>query len=372
MDPFRPTYAEIDLKKLQHNIKESRKLLSPMAKFMAIVKANAYGHGAIEVSKAAESANVDYFGVASLGEAIELRSASIKSPILILSEIPHACVEVLIHADITQTVYTFELAQLLSNIAKQEGKKAKIHVKIDTGMGRVGILPENAVSLIKKIVSLPNLFIEGIFTHFSRADDISSDFTMDQFNKFLAVVNAVKSEGIDIPISHAANSAAMLNFPKTHLDMVRVGICMYGLEPFEKKNIDIELKPVLTFRTKVLYIKEVPVGTPLGYGATFYTKSKTQIATLPVGYADGLSRSLSNKGSVIIRDKRFPIVGTVTMDMIMVDIGFDKIKIGDDVVIIGRQESEMISASEIARLDETINYEVLCSIGKRVPRIYLI
>ena len=371
MEPFRPTYAEIDLIKLQHNINTVRKVISPGTKFMAIVKANAYGHGAVEVAKAAERAKADYFGVASLGEALELRSASVKSPILVLSEAPLAYVERLIDADITQTVYTFELAQLLSDTAKQKGKRAKIHVKIDTGMGRVGIWHENAAPLIKKIASLPNLFMEGLFTHFSKADDISSDFTIDQFNKFLTVADAVRSEGVYIPIVHAANSAAMLNFPKTHLDMVRVGICMYGLEPFEKSCFNIELKPVLTFRTKVLYIKEVPAGAPISYGATFYTKSKTYIATLPVGYADGLSRGLSNKGSVIIRDKRFPIVGAVTMDMIMVDVRREKIEVGDDAVIIGRQANEMISASEIARLDDTINYEVLCGIGKRVPRIYL-
>jgi len=371
MEPFRPTYAEIDLKKLQHNINIARMMLSPGTKFMAIVKADGYGHGAVEVAKAAEKAKADYFGVASLGEALELRSASVKSPILILSETPHPYVERLFDADLTQTVYTLELAQLISDTAKQKGKKVKIHVKIDTGMGRVGIWHENATPLIKKIASLPNLLIEGLFTHFSKADDTSSDFTMDQFNKFLTVVDAIRSEGIYIPIAHAANSAAMLNFPKTHLDMVRVGICMYGLQPFEKSCYDLELKPVLTFRTKVIYVKEVAAGIPISYGASYFTKSKTHIATLPVGYADGLSRGLSNKGKVIIRNKRFPIVGAVTMDMIMVDVGSEKIEVGDDAVLIGGQENKLISANEIARLDETINYEVLCGIGKRVPRTYL-
>lgn len=372
MELFRPTYAEIDLRKLQHNIIEIKKLLSPGTKFMAIVKADAYGHGAVEVAKAAEKAKVDYFGVASLGEALELRSASIKSPILILSETPHAHVERLIDADITQTVYTLEMAQLLSDTAKQKAKLAKLHVKIDTGMGRVGVWPSNAVPLIKKIAALPNLVIEGLYTHFSKADDASSNFTMKQFDKFATVLNTMRTEGVTIPIVHAANSAATLNFPKTHLDMVRIGICIYGLGPFEKGSLGIELEPVLTFRTKVLYIKEVPARTPISYGATYHTKSKTRIATLPVGYADGLPRSLSNQGSVILRSKRYPIVGTITMDMTMVNVGYDKIEIGDDAIMIGRQRGEIISATEIGRLAGMINYEVLCGIGKRVPRIYLI
>jgi alanine racemase len=245
-----------------------------------------------------------------------------------------------------------------------------LHVKIDTGMGRVGACPTKAVPLIKKIATFPNIFIEGLFTHFSKADKASSAFTKDQFNKFMAVLNAVRAEGINIPIAHAANSAAVLNFPKTHLDMVRVGICMYGYEPIRKKDLRIDLKPVLTFRTKVLYIKEVPAGVPISYGATYYTKSMTQIATLPVGYADGLSRGLSNKGSVMIRDQRFPIVGAVTMDMTMIDVGGGRVEIGDDVVLLGRQTNE-ISASDIAQLSKTIVYEVLCGIGKRVPRLYL-
>jgi len=371
MEPFRPTCAEIDLRKLKHNIREIKKKLSPATKLMAIVKADAYGHGAVEVAKAAEQERADYFGVASLGEALELRAASIRSPVLILSEPPHAYVERLIDADITLTVYTIALARLLSDTAKQKGKRAKLHIKVDTGMGRVGVREDKAVPLVKKIACLPNLDIEGIFTHFSKADDLLSDLTMYQFDKFQHVLGELRFEGIRIPIAHAANSAALLNFPNTHLDLVRIGILMYGLGPVEGMGRDLELKPVLTFRTQVLYVKEVPSGVPISYGATFLTKSRTHIATLPVGYADGLSRGLSNKGEVIMGGKRFPIIGNVTMDMTMVDVGDQKIEIGDDAVIIGEQANEEISANEIARLDDTINYEVLCGIGKRVARTYL-
>lgn len=370
MEPFRPTYAEIDLNKLKDNVREIKKTISPAVKLMAIVKANAYGHGSVEIAKAAENAGADYFGVASLGEALELRSSSIKTPILILSETPHAHVERVLDAGITQTVYTFELAQLLSDIAGQRRSKAKVHVKIDTGMSRIGVLPDKAQALIEKIAALPGIELEGVFTHFAKADDPGSGFTMEQFDKFNRIVSSVKSAGIKIPILHAANSAAMINFPQTRLDMVRVGICLYGLNPFENNGNRPKIEPVLSFKTKVLYIKEVPEHTSVSYGASYYTAKSTKIATLPVGYADGLSRGLSNKGSVLIKGKKYPIAGNVTMDMTMVETGSDKIEAGDEAILIGRSGSEEITAGDLARLDGTINYEIVCGIGKRVPRIY--
>ncbi len=369
MEPFRPTHAEIDLNKLKKNVREIKKTVSPTVKLMAIVKANAYGHGSVEIAKAAETAGADYFGVASLGEALELRSSSIKTPILILSETDHSHIERVLDADITQTVYTLELAQLLSDTASHKRKKAKVHVKIDTGMSRVGVLPENARSLIEKIIRLPGIELEGIFTHFAKADDPDSGFTMEQFGKFNKIIESLKAGGIKVPILHAANSAAMINFPETRLDMVRIGICLYGLKP-SADNKGPEIEPVLYFKTKVLYIKEVPENTPVSYGASYHTSKRTKIATLPVGYADGLSRGLSNKGSVIIKGKKYPIAGNVTMDMTMVEVGSDKIEIGDEAVLIGRDGNEEITVGEIAGLDGTINYEVVCGIGKRVPRLY--
>lgn len=370
MEPFRPTHAEIDLNKLKKNVLKIKEAVSPAVKLMAIVKANAYGHGSVEIARAAESAGVHYFGVASLGEALELRSSSIKTPILILSETDRSHIERVLDADITQTVYTMELARLLSDMAVQKGKKAKIHIKIDTGMSRVGVLPGAARDLIEKVASMPGIELEGVFTHFAMADDMESSFTLEQFKKFNDVVSKVKSQGIHIPILHAANSAAMINFPETRLDMVRIGVCLYGLKPFEKNGRFPALEPVLSFKTKVLYVKDVPENTPVSYGASYHTSKRTRIATLPVGYADGLSRGLSNKGSVLIRGKRYPIVGNITMDMIMTETGSDKIEIGDEAVLIGRDGHEEITAAEMARLDGTISYEVVCGIGKRVPRNY--
>lgn len=372
MEPFRPTYAEIDLRNLSHNISEIRKYISPNAKLMAVVKANAYGHGAVDIARAAEKSKIDYLGVAALGEAIELRSASLKTPILILSETPLAYIERIIDADLTQTVYTLSLAQSISDVAKQKGKTAVIHIKIDTGMGRIGILADEALPLIKKICGLPNIHLEGIFTHFAKAEDAADEFTLIQFKRFKKLLDALGNEDINIPIKHAANSAAMINYPDTHLDMVRIGVCMYGLYPSPSIQKRINLKKVLSFKTKILYLKKVPKGTTISYGSTYISAGDTRIATLPVGYADGLSRGLSNKGKVLIKGRRYPIVGNVTMDMTMIDVNCDgEIESGDDVTIIGSQDNEEITADEIAKQLDTVNYEVICGIGKRVPRIYI-
>ncbi len=370
MEPFRPTIAEIDLKKYKNNLLAVKNYLPQKVKLMAIVKANAYGHGAVEIAKAAENTGAEYLGVASLGEALELRSASIKLPILILSETNHAHLERVIDANLTQTIYTFEEAQILSDICQNKKKRVKIHIKIDTDMSRVWVLPEKALELTTKITKLPNIEIEGVFTHFSNADDKNNEFTNIQFSKYMKIVDEIKKLGIKIPLLHAANSAAMINFPQTILDMVRVGICLYGLKPTENNECSLKIEPVLSFKTKVIYIKEVPPNTPISYGSSYFTKTKTKIATIPVGYADGLSRKLSNKGNVIIKGKKYPIVGNVTMDMTMVDVGSDKIEIGDEVIIIGKDGNVEINAWDVAKQDNTIAYEVVCGIGKRVPRFY--
>ena len=371
MESFRPTRAEINLKALDKNIESLRSFLGSRTKFMAIVKANAYGHGAKEVALAAEKAGADYLGVAYLGEALELRSCGIKTPILILSETPASFAGHVIEHDITQTVYTVGMAQELSRCASLQGKKARVHVKVDTGMGRVGVFPSGAPELIKNIARLPFIEIEGIFTHFSCGEDLENNLTQNQLDAFLSVLDLIKKEGFSIPIKYCANSAAVFNFPKSHLDMVRLGITMYGLYPPGLKRCPVVLQKVLSLKTKVLYIKRVPKGTPLSYGATYVTQKETSIATLPVGYADGLSRQLSNKGQVLIRGKRYPIVGRVTMDMTLVETGDDKIDVWDDVSIIGRDGDEEITADEIAGLIDSINYEVVCGIGKRVPRVYI-
>ena len=360
------TYTEIDLRAVKHNIAEIRKLLSPGVKFMAVVKANAYGHGAAAVSRAAVEAGADYLAVANLKEAMELREAGLVSPILILTESPTSVMDEIIQYDLSQTVYSFTEAKALSDEAQKRNKTARVHVKIDTGMGRVGVSPSEAVAFITKISSLSGLKLEGVFTHFAKAEDPEDHFTAGQFQKFKQVISKVPR----IPIKHSANSAGVLFHPETHLNMVRVGLMMYGLYPQGNSRRLIKLRPALSFKSRITYLKKIPAGTPLSYGCTFVTPSETTVATVPVGYADGFSRSLSNRGKVIIRGKRYPVVGRVTMDLTMVNVGNAKVEVGDEVVLIGEQNGQLISADEIAGLEDTISYEVICGIGKRVPRIY--
>lgn len=360
------TYAEISLNAIKHNIGEIRKLIAPYVKFMAVVKANAYGHGAVAVSRAAIEAGADYLAVANLREALELREAGIVSPVLILTESPTSVMDEIIQYDLAQTVYSFSEAKALSDEAQKRKKTASVHVKVDTGMGRVGVLPSEAVAFIRKISSLPGLKLEGLFTHFAKAEDPHDNFTIDQLQKFKQIASKVDH----IPIKHSANSAAVLFHPETHLDMVRVGLMMYGLYPIGSSRRLINLKPALSFKSRITYLKKIPAGTPLSYGCTYVTPSETTIATIPVGYADGFSRRLSNRGQVIIRGKRYPVVGRVTMDLTMVNVGEAKVEVGDEVVLIGEQNGQIISTDELASLEDTISYEIVCGIGKRVPRIY--
>lgn len=333
---------------------------------MAVVKANAYGHGAVAVSRSASESGADYLAVANLREAMELREAGMLLPILILTESPTSVMDEIVQHKLTQTVYSYSEAKALSDEAVKRNKKATIHIKVDTGMGRVGVMPSEAIALYNKIASLPNLVIEGIFTHFANAEDHADAYTKQQFDKFLSLISRLEN----IPIKHAANSAATLFHPQTHLDMVRVGLMMYGIYPFGGAHRTINLRPALSFKTRVAYVKRVPSETPLSYGGIHVTNKETSIATLPVGYADGYSRRLSNHAQVLIKGKRFPVVGRISMDMTLVDIGDAKIDVGEEVVLIGTQGMETITADELARLEDTVSYEIICGIGKRVPRIY--
>ena len=360
------TYAEVDLEAIKRNIIEIRKLIPAATKFMAVVKANAYGHGAPAVARAASIAGADYLAVANLKEALELREAGLIDPILILTESPTSVMDEIVQYQLTQTVYSFSEAKALSDEALKRGKTAKVHIKVDTGMGRVGVAPSEAAALIQKVASLPNLMIEGLFTHFAKAEDHDDAFTKEQLNKFKQILPRFSN----IPLKHAANSAATLFHPETHLDLVRVGLLMYGIFPHGGEHRPINLKPALSFKSRVVYLKKVPPGTPISYGGIYSTDKEVAIATLPVGYADGYSRRLSNRGKVLINGKRYPVVGRVTMDMILVNVGEDKVNVGDEVVLIGSQGIESITADEVAALDDTISYEIICGIGKRVPRIY--
>lgn len=360
------TYAEIELEAIKHNIAEIKKIISPKTHFMAVVKANAYGHGAVAVSRAAVESGVDFLAVANLREALELREAGMLLPILILTESPTSVMDEIVQHRLTQTVYSYSEAKALSDEAVKRNKKASVHIKVDTGMGRVGVNPSEAMALYQKTASLPNLIIEGIFTHFAKAEEHNDSFTSEQFEKFQNIISRLEN----VPIKHAANSAATLFHPQTHLDMVRIGLMMYGIYPSGGTHRSICLRPALSFKTRVAYIKRVTQNMPLSYGGTHVTSRETTIVTLPVGYADGYSRKLSNKAKVLIKGKRYPIVGTISMDMVLVDVGDAKVEVGDEVTLIGSQGVETISADEVARLSDTISYEIICSIGKRVPRIY--
>jgi len=375
---FRPTWAEIDLDAINHNIQEFRKQLSPEVNIMAVVKADAYGHGAIEVAGAAEKGGVDFFAVAFWEEGVELRLAGVKKPILLMGNTPPQQVSRVLEYDLTQTIFSWETAEALSREAVKRQVEVPVHVKVDTGMGRVGLLPWEAVSFVQEIYQLPGLRLEGIMTHFASADGEDLSYTYSQVESFNKIVEACKETGIEIPIVHAANSAGTMNVPESRYNLVRLGISLYGQYPSESiknKQADstgIHLKPAFSFKTQVVYLKELPPGSCISYGVTFQTQRTSLIATIPVGYADGFNRLLSNQGQVLVRGKRVPVVGRVCMDYSMIDVtNVEGVEVGDEVVIYGKQGNEEISVDEVADILGTISYELLCAVDKRVSRFYL-
>jgi len=367
---MRPTRVEIDLDSIAYNIHQIRKKVGNKTKTMAVMKANAYGHGAVEVAKVAIDAGAQWLAVALVEEGIQLREAGIQSPILILGSTPPDQVHEVIKYNLSQTVCSRELIETLSNEAQSWNQTAKVHIKVDTGLGRLGIFPEEVAAFVKESSCLEGIEIEGIFTHFSVADEDKA-FTELQIKKFKEVISNLEREKIHIPLKHAANSAAVVGFASSYFNLVRPGIILYGLYPSPEMNRTIPLKPAMSFKTKITYLKRVPAGYSLSYDRTFTTKRKSLIAILPVGYADGYPRALSNKGEVLIKGKRAPVVGMICMDMTLVDVThIPDVKVGDEVVLFGKQNGAQISADEIASKSGLINYEILCGISKRVPRIY--
>lgn len=368
-------WAEVNLDNIAHNVREIRRIADKRAEIMGIVKADAYGHGVMEVAKTLLSNGVTYLAVSMLDEAIQLRNTGINVPILILSYTDPIRAEEIIQYDVTQAVFSHELAEALSEAAVRLGKHAKIHIKIDTGMGRVGFLPGySAVKDVVQISKLPGLVIEGLFTHFSSADEKEREYTDLQFNRFMSICTELNRIGVYIPMKHVANSAAIMQYPHTHLDMVRAGVILYGLLP--SKDVewkDIELKPAMSLKANITLVKEVEPGTDISYGRKFTTTRKTKIATVPIGYADGYTRLLSNKGQMLVHGKRVPVLGTVCMDQCMVDVTDipEEVNVGDEVVVFGTQLGETILIDELADLIGTINYELVCIIGKRIPRVYI-
>lgn len=378
--------AEIDLKAIAHNVGELRRITHPDALMMAVVKANAYGHGAVEVARCALQNGAQRLGVARIDEAIQLREAGIKAPILIFGyTLPEMAPE-LLEYNLTQTVYTPAFARALSRTAVSLGGKIKIHLKVDTGMGRLGLLSQNfkphhsgeiintkAVDASVAIAGLKGLELEGIFTHFATADSADKRYAKKQLDLFLDFLSRMRECGLNPAVRHAANSAALIDMPQSHLDMVRPGIAIYGLYPSPEVNKKrVSLKPAMALRARVIHIKKVPAGFNISYGITYKTKQATTIATVPVGYADGLNRLLSSRGQMLIHGKRAPIVGRVCMDFTMLDVGgIDNVRVGDEAVIFGPQGNDSITVDEMASSLNTINYEIVSTITARVPRVYL-
>jgi alanine racemase len=338
---------------------------------LAVVKAQAYGHGAVPVSRHLLRLGADMLGVALVEEGKELRTAGIDAPILLMGSLFPEQAETVVALRLTPVVYTIPVARVLSEAAQKLKKAVSVHVKIDTGMGRIGIAPADAPAFITELRRLAGIDVQGLMTHFADADLREKQFAAKQMELFELLVRDLDAARMDIPLRHAANSAAVLDFHRALFTMVRPGLMLYGYNPLERGPDNGGLEPVLSLVTRIAYVKKVAAGVPISYGRTFVTKRESLIATLPIGYADGYSRGLSNRGEVLVRGKRVPVVGRVCMDMTMIDVtDVAGVCEGDDVVLIGRQGSERITASDIAVKTGTIPYEVLCGISSRVPRIY--
>jgi len=369
-----PTWVEINLDAIVNNVKNIKKLIGEKKELMAVVKGNAYGHDILEVSSVVLNNGATRLAVARLEEGIFLRKAGITVPILILGLTLKQQAELLVSYNITPTVCEYEMIEKLSESAFKEGKIVKVHLKVDTGMGRIGICPNHVLNFIKKLKVLKNVQIEGIFTHFSVADEKDKTYTEKQFRKFMEVLIVLEKEGIKIPVKHVGNSATLLDLPYMWLDLVRPGISMYGLYPSTEVQKNVKLIPAHSFKTRIVFLKELFAGESIGYGRTYTTKKKrTVVASLPVGYADGYNRILSNQGEVLVRGKRFPIIGRVCMDQCMIDVtNLPQVEIGDEVVLWGRQGQEEITVEEIADKIGTINYEIVhMPDKKRVPKLFI-
>ena len=366
-------FAEINLAHYAHNLAQIKAYLPQSAKIMAVIKANAYGHGIVEIAKKAVECGIYALGVARIDEAIIVRKAVPHAKIVVLGYTPQSALDCAIANDIEICVFHREIAESISQKAFAQGKVAQIHIKLDTGMGRVGFLcdeanADSAISEIEAISKLENIAISGVFTHFSSADEVDLGYTQMQMERYISVIRGLKARGISGFIRHCANSAGIFNHPQSVFDMVRVGIISFCGNEFAS----LDLKPVMSFKARIVHIKTLPKGSAVSYGRTFITQKPTKIATISAGYADGYSRLLSNKAEVLIAGKRAKVVGNVCMDQLCVDIsGIEGVKIGDEVVLFGIDKwGNEISANELAQKIGTINYEILCAVSNRVPRIY--
>ncbi|SHH48423.1 alanine racemase [Tepidibacter thalassicus] len=365
------TWAEINIDNLKENYRNIKKLLKEDTKICGVVKANAYGHGSVQIAKALIEEGVDYLAVATLKEALELRNNYIKKPILCLGYIQECDFKLALENDIDITIYSYESAQKLNNTASKNKKTANIHIKLDTGMSRLGFqIEDKSVYYIEKIYNFPNINVVGIYSHFAMADEKDKTFTNMQFKKFEYITNKLEDKGIKIPIKHICNSAGIIDCPNYHLDMVRSGIILYGHYPSnEVKKELINLKPVMTLKTKISHLKILEPGRGISYGQKYKTRDYTKIATIPIGYADGFTRMLGENANVKVKDKLVPVVGRICMDQCMINVNDLDVNIGDEVKIFG--EDSDIRIERFSDALNTINYELLCMISRRVPRVYL-
>jgi len=367
----RPTAARISLQSLSHNFNEVMHRADGR-KILAVVKAQAYGHGALGVSRHLVELGADMLGVALIEEGSELRAAGIEAPILVMGAVFPEQAETIAGLGLTPVVYDMKIARAVAEAAQKQKTKVAVHVKIDTGMGRIGIPPAAAEDFIVDLVNLRGITVQGMMTHFADADLRDKRFASKQMDIFESLLKKLDSRGIAIPLRHAANSAAVLDYRQALFTMVRPGLMLYGYNPLEGQAAGADLRPVLSLVTRIAFLKKVPAGLPISYGRTFVTKRESMIATIPIGYADGYSRGLSNRGEAIVRGVRVPVVGRVCMDMTMLDVTeVPAVSEGDEVVLIGSQGDERITADDIAVKTGTISYEVLCGISSRVPRVYV-
>ncbi|MCX8056533.1 MAG: alanine racemase [Ignavibacteria bacterium] len=370
---MRPTYAEINLSNLIFNYHGIVKKVGRNVQVMPVVKADAYGHGMIKCVEALLSSNPKpkYFGVALVEEAIELKRKFPDSNVLVFGKIYPDDFNTIIKYNLTPTIYDFFTLKSLSLFAKKNGTKIKFHLKIDTGMGRVGIQMNEVEDYAFYIKNEKSLLLEGIYTHFATSDSADKSFARVQLERFQSAIEVFKRYFKNIRYIHAANSGAILDLPDSYFNMVRPGISLYGYYPSRETSESIELKPVMSIKTKIAHLKWVDEGTSISYGRTYFTKKKTQIATLPIGYADGYNRLLSNKGKVIYQNKLYDVVGRVTMDQIMVDFDEDEINVNNEVIVLGSAENVKFDADDISQIINTIPYEVCTSISKRVKRKFV-
>lgn len=369
----RPVWAEINLDNLAHNMREVRRITNNDSKVTAVIKADGYGHGAVVIGKVLKENGADRFAVATLSEAIQLRAAFSDIEIMVLGYTPNELASNIIKNNIIQTIYKTEQAEEYSKIALSLKKQAKVHIKLDTGMSRLGmVFSDETIESIIQMSKLEGLFIEGIFTHFAVADEIDKTFTFKQVEKFNYIVSKLENRGLNIPIKHVSNSAAIIDLPEFNFDMVRAGIMLYGLYPSQNVNKNVvDLKEVMCLKAKVSQVKELEANCGVSYGLKYKSDKKSQIATLPIGYADGYTRMLSGKAKVMINGIKTAVIGNICMDQCIIDVTNMNVKVGAEVVLFGGNDSRGISIDSIAKSLNTINYEIVCMVDKRVPRVYI-